>query len=1018
MFTVFNAAVALFSVALLLFSLFAFFSKIKWSNLLGGSCLAGLVVLTSYSASLLSSSFFAMSAFTSIYFAAIDVMLLTLLVYLAGSKGIGFEGRKRFALAAFIAVGVLDCVSLLLNPFTGHAMIYELQLVQGSPYWEYVPLLPYYMHLAFDYVLIACSIAILVYRTVMSPRVYHARYIPIIVMIALIVLVNALFLYFPIEVLDLSVLLYPFCAGFICINDFMLQERMLRQRVGNQVLDSLNQPIVFFDNEGLLCFSNADAEFMFSGVQDGSTYTLGDFVENCGLARDVQLDKLLDDRSFRWAVRGGGAQKQYRCDFKVLRDAKDRVMGYLFVFIDISLAVDTLTGFQNKVALKNNEPRLSAELSYPACVCLLDLNRLAELNTVVGRDRGDEAVRSLALVMREIFPAGSEFARMDDATLLAICSNMGQRQAHELCSDVEAIMGRLDYGTGSLKIQSAVAELCDEETDIVTALSLAQRSLFVQKMLNPDSAHSSLLDSLEQTLKESDPGTEAHVRRTSMLAAKLGERLELSDYDQSSLALLCLLHDIGKLGIPLEILNKPGKLTDEEWDLMRSHVEKGYRIAMASDELREIAPCILHHHESWDGSGYPDGLRAEAIPLLSRIVAVVDTYDAMVNDRPYRSALGVGAARAELQRCAGAQFDPYIVKQFLAVLDDLGYVGEDCQEQQPAVATLPRSFTQAEYQEGAEKGLAAVEYVEYVLDENDYIIEIGDDFTRLTGYTREDLEALHPRQIDLIFPEDAELYFSLVAKQLEKGPEALMEHRIRRKDGSERNVICLGRRYFDSVTHEQRVNVTVVDTAHSATVNMLLKREQERARRSVDFWERGARADSLTGVLNHQAFVNAVQERAALETCRVMLCVIDLDNFKLYNDRYGHPRGDELLLAMAEALSRAVPANSLVGRLGGDEFAAAVFYAPGSLDEDAAQDATQLWSRVMRSINSGERPCAITMGAALGEPDSFDFNLMYDYADALLYEAKEAGRSRVNFESAKLSICRDLHGNQESLSFE
>ncbi|MGN0037793.1 MAG: HD domain-containing phosphohydrolase [Coriobacteriales bacterium] len=1007
-----------FSAVLFVLGVFCFLSKERWSNLLGTSCSAALVVLLSYSSSLKVGSYFAMSVFSSIYFASIDVMLMALLVYLMGFKGVGFQGAYRIFIVLFAVIAVVDCASLLVNPFTEHAMSYVRQTDYGTPYWKYQPHLPYTLHLLFDYALVACSIAILVSRTLKTPRVYHGRYIPIILMIVLIVLVNAVFLYVPVELLDLSVLLYPFCAGFICINDFILQVRLLKQRVGDRVLNSLNQPVAFFDNEGLLCFNNTDAEFMLAGTKPGGALTMREFVERIGLARDVVPGQLKDEHSFRWGLGCSGGQQQYRCDFKILKDEKNRVIGYLFVFIDISLEVDTLTGFQTKVALSNNLSGIAAQLRYPACVCLLDINRLVELNAARGRERGDEAIRSLALVMREVFPQGSEFARMDDATLLACCPNMSQKEAHKLCASVGQIMHRLDYGTGALNIQSAVAELADEETDLLTAVTLARRSLFVQKMLNPDSAHSSLLDSLDQTLRESDPGTEAHVRRTRKLAAKLGERLELSDYDQGSLALLCLLHDIGKLGIPLEILNKPTKLTDEEWDLMRSHVEKGYRIAMASEELREIAPCILHHHESWDGSGYPDGLKAEAIPLLSRIVAVVDTYDAMTSDRPYRNALSVDEARAELQRCAGKQFDPHIVKQFLAVLDSLGEVGEASQQRAPKDVHLPRSFTPVECQEGVEKGLAAVEHVEYVLDENDYIIEVDDSFTRLTGYTRGDIERLRPRQIDLIFPEDAELYNALVAKQLEKRPEALMEHRIRRKDGSARNVICLGRQYFDSVTHKPRVSVTVLDTAHSATVNMLLKREQERARRNVAFWERGARADSLTGVLNHQSFVNAVQERAALEPCRVMLGIVDLDNFKQYNDRYGHPRGDELLVTLADALGRAVPADSVVGRLGGDEFAIAVFYPANHADEDASEEAQRIWTSAMRLVNRGERPSCITMGAYLGEPQAFVFNEMYDNADALLYEAKEAGRCRVIFESAKLSASLDSQGNTQSLTFE
>lgn len=130
------------------------------------------------------------------------------------------------------------------------------------------------------------------------------------------------------------------------------------------------------------------------------------------------------------------------------------------------------------------------------------------------------------------------------------------------------------------------------------------------------------------------------------------------------------MHDIGKIGIPLEILNKPTSLNNAEWDVMKSHAVKGYEIACASPELQGVAELILHHHESWDGTGYPHGLKGKRIPLLSRIISVVDAYDAMTHDRPYRKAMTSMEARQELQRCSGQQFDPELVEAFLEVLDD------------------------------------------------------------------------------------------------------------------------------------------------------------------------------------------------------------------------------------------------------------------------------------------------------------------------------------------------------------
>jgi HD-GYP domain-containing protein (c-di-GMP phosphodiesterase class II) len=137
------------------------------------------------------------------------------------------------------------------------------------------------------------------------------------------------------------------------------------------------------------------------------------------------------------------------------------------------------------------------------------------------------------------------------------------------------------------------------------------------------------------------------------------------------IARAAFLHDIGKMAIPDQILRKPGPLTDEERDVMRRHSEIGHGMLVRIPFLREAAEIVLAHQEAYDGSGYPRGLRGEEIPLGARIFAVADTLDAMTSDRPYRRALPISAAREEIQRCSGTQFDPQVVKVFLTLPDSL-----------------------------------------------------------------------------------------------------------------------------------------------------------------------------------------------------------------------------------------------------------------------------------------------------------------------------------------------------------
>jgi putative nucleotidyltransferase with HDIG domain len=178
------------------------------------------------------------------------------------------------------------------------------------------------------------------------------------------------------------------------------------------------------------------------------------------------------------------------------------------------------------------------------------------------------------------------------------------------------------------------------------------------------------LDALLAALDTRDTETEGHSERVAAYTMAMAHRLKLSSEELNDIERGALLHDIGKIGVPDSILYKPGPLTPEEWEIMKQHPVIGYRMCMKVDELRSAAPIVLHHHERWDGGGYPYGLAGEAIPLGARIFAIADTLDAMTSDRPYRKALSFAEAREEIIRCAGKQFDPEMVKLFLEIPEE------------------------------------------------------------------------------------------------------------------------------------------------------------------------------------------------------------------------------------------------------------------------------------------------------------------------------------------------------------
>ena len=182
----------------------------------------------------------------------------------------------------------------------------------------------------------------------------------------------------------------------------------------------------------------------------------------------------------------------------------------------------------------------------------------------------------------------------------------------------------------------------------------------------------STVKALSSAIVAKDPYTKEHNERildyTLAILDELRDSFKLNlNYDEvrGTLQLAALLHDVGKIGIPDHILQKPGPLTPEEWEEIKKHPAKGVSILDPIEELKEVANVVLHHHERYDGKGYLDGLKGEEIPLLSRIIAIADTFDAMTSDRPYRKRAADHEAIAEIQKCSGSQFDPLMVEAFL-----------------------------------------------------------------------------------------------------------------------------------------------------------------------------------------------------------------------------------------------------------------------------------------------------------------------------------------------------------------
>lgn len=203
------------------------------------------------------------------------------------------------------------------------------------------------------------------------------------------------------------------------------------------------------------------------------------------------------------------------------------------------------------------------------------------------------------------------------------------------------------------RLQCAIDQACDQMEQVDRPLERLQ-----------------MLEVLAEAIEAKDEFMLGHARRTAYYAALLADRLCLSSELRECIRITAFLHDIGKVGVPEELLAKPGPLDGEELQIVESHADVGSRIVRPMVIQSDVAEAIRHHHERWDGRGYPDGLEGDTIPLAARVVTLADTLDAMTCARPYRPARDREKALAEIRRCAGTQFDPELAKEFCVLMEN------------------------------------------------------------------------------------------------------------------------------------------------------------------------------------------------------------------------------------------------------------------------------------------------------------------------------------------------------------
>ncbi|MDK2968201.1 PAS domain S-box protein [Lacrimispora sp.] len=360
-----------------------------------------------------------------------------------------------------------------------------------------------------------------------------------------------------------------------------------------------------------------------------------------------------------------------------IRDENGHVYGVVMVFRDVSQDKrqqerilylsyhDPLTQIFNRRYMEEEINRMDQTSQLPIAVIMGDVNGLKVINDVFGHRTGDlllkEVAKTLQYALKNIGIAG----RWGGDEFLILLPHTDHKKAQDIISRLEDAFRKSDR----LPLEVSVALGFDVKEEMSHSLNQslqkAEEKMYHKKLLEGKSYRNSIITTLLATLYEKSMETEEHAVRLETYCMAIADKLNLSAEDKNELSLLAILHDIGKVGVNIDTLNKPGPLNDEEWKEMMRHPEIGYRIAQNTPELSTVSEYILSHHERWDGSGYPRGLKGTDIPLLCRILAVADAYDAMTNNRSYRKAMDSKTAMSEIDRCSGTQFDPFIVHIFL-----------------------------------------------------------------------------------------------------------------------------------------------------------------------------------------------------------------------------------------------------------------------------------------------------------------------------------------------------------------
>ena len=326
---------------------------------------------------------------------------------------------------------------------------------------------------------------------------------------------------------------------------------------------------------------------------------------------------------------------------------------------------DYLTGLYNRRYVEEAVKRLDVERNLPFAYMVIDINGLKLTNDAFGHLMGDQLLKIVADALKDVCRADEIIGRMGGDEFAILLPGTNESQAHCIKERIKEAINKekLDSIVVSVAVGYAVKTSQNQTMEMV--IKNADNRMYKDKLRYGKTMRNETIEMVLRSINNKYDKEQIHTERVSQYCDVICQALRIEDKEAYDIKIAGMLHDIGKIMVPPEILNKAGKLTDDEYEIIKQHPETGYQILKSVDEYMALSKMVLHHHERWDGKGYPEGLSGEEIPLGSRIIGVADAFEAMTADRTYQRKKTKEEALNELKRCSGTQFDPNIVEVFI-----------------------------------------------------------------------------------------------------------------------------------------------------------------------------------------------------------------------------------------------------------------------------------------------------------------------------------------------------------------